>query len=93
MFQVIRRPVEEAGPILKVEPLNSMIFDKWNRYSAFYYTWGILYVIYMAIYTACVVHRQVGKIYSIIKRLLGNILILILINLMVKKETFLLVSL
>ena len=61
LFQVIRRPPEEAGPILKVEPLSSMIFDKWNRYSMFYFVWGALYVMYMTIFTACAIHRNVGK--------------------------------
>ena len=55
---VIRR--RDGSDIVALEPLRSMLSDKWSRFQIFYWMWFFAYLIYMAIFTACAICRPIG---------------------------------
>ena len=58
---ILTRPPKESSKLLSTEPFKSMINDRWNRYYVFGWLWLFIYLFYMAVYTACAIHRPVGK--------------------------------
>ena len=57
---ILYNPIDKACEFISLEPISTLVTDKWRHYRKFYYLWLISYVLYMSAFTTYTIVRPVG---------------------------------